>query len=108
MTPVPLGGYRSPPAEVVDFDRSFTDMLKYLDAAWTPGGALDAVALEEFAADTLVGTVEQCADRLGAFAASGVEEVIVCPASLPFAVYDWSALELIGERLVPAAHSIEA
>jgi alkanesulfonate monooxygenase SsuD/methylene tetrahydromethanopterin reductase-like flavin-dependent oxidoreductase (luciferase family) len=76
--------------------------------AWTPGAALDEVPLEEFAQDTLVGTVEQCLERLSAFAASGVEEVIVCPASLPFAVHDWSALDLIGERLVPAAHALEA
>jgi probable F420-dependent oxidoreductase len=76
--------------------------------AWTPGGALDEVPLEEFAQDRLVGTVEQCLERLSAFAASGVEEVIVCPASLPFAVHDWSALDLIGERLVPAVHAIEA
>jgi probable F420-dependent oxidoreductase len=76
--------------------------------AWTRGGALDDVPLEEFARDTLVGTVEQCTERLSAFAASGVEEVIVCPATLPFAVHDWSALDLIGERLVPAVHAMEA
>jgi Ferritin-like len=39
MTPVPLGGYPSPPAAVIDFDRAFTSMLKDLDAAWAPGGS---------------------------------------------------------------------
>ncbi|HTP34008.1 MAG TPA: ferritin-like protein [Candidatus Acidoferrales bacterium] len=39
ITPVPAGGYTSPPAEVVDFDRSFTQMLTDLDEAWAPGGA---------------------------------------------------------------------
>jgi hypothetical protein len=38
MTPVPLGGYVSPPPEVIDVDRIFTQMLQHLEAAWTPGG----------------------------------------------------------------------
>ena len=76
--------------------------------AWTPGGALDAVPLEEFAHDTLVGTVDQCLERLAAFAAGGVEEMILSVSSLPFAVYDWSALDLIGERLLPDARLIGA
>lgn len=73
---------------------------------WTPGGALDAVALEDWAGDTLTGTPERCLERLRAFAALGVQETIVAPASLPFAVYDWSELELIAEALVPAAREL--
>lgn len=42
MTPVPLHGYPSPPQPaanyLLDFDRSFTEMLTHLDAAWAPGG----------------------------------------------------------------------
>lgn len=38
MTPVPLGGYPAPPPEVLDFDRTFTEMLTHLEAAWAPGG----------------------------------------------------------------------
>lgn len=38
MTPVPLGGYgRDVPSEVVDCDKSFTQMLQQLDAAWRDG-----------------------------------------------------------------------
>jgi len=76
--------------------------------AWAPGGALDGVPLEEFARDTLVGTVEQCLERIRAFARHGVEEIIVCPACVPFAIHDWSSLDLIGERLIPEAHRVEA
>jgi hypothetical protein len=39
MTPVPAGGYTSPPAEVLDFDRIFTQMLQSLESAWSAGGA---------------------------------------------------------------------
>ncbi len=43
MTPVPAGGYLDPPADVLDFDQTFTDMLKHLEGAWSGGGdaALD-------------------------------------------------------------------
>lgn len=47
MTPVPLGGYSGEvPAEVVECDRSFTQMLQQLDTAWRDGDAasLDGAA----------------------------------------------------------------
>jgi probable F420-dependent oxidoreductase len=74
--------------------------------ARAPGGALDAVSLAAYAADTLTGTPEQCLERLGAFAVHGVEEMIVGAASLPFAVFDWSMVDLIAEVLIPAAHEL--
>ena len=74
--------------------------------AWAPGGALDTVTLEDYSADTLTGTPEQCLDRLGAFAGHGVEEMIVGAASLPFAVFDWSMVELIAQALVSRAHEL--
>jgi hypothetical protein len=38
MTPVPLGGYKADaPSEVADCDKSFTQMLQQLDAAWANG-----------------------------------------------------------------------
>jgi len=48
------------------------------------------------------------ASHAAAFAAGGVEEMILSVSSLPFAVYDWSALDLIGERLLPDARLIGA
>ncbi len=68
---------------------------------WSAGG-LDGTPLEEFAADTLTGTVEECVDRLGRFAELGVEEVILSPASRPFAVFDWSVVETAAASLIPA------
>ena len=74
--------------------------------AWAPGGALDSVALDEYARDTLTGTPEDCLKRLARFAELGVEEVIVAAASLPFAVFEWTMVDLIGEALIPEAHKL--
>jgi probable F420-dependent oxidoreductase len=71
-----------------------------------PGGFLDGVTPEEYARDTLSGTVDEVLDRLGAFARLGVEEVVVSASALPFAVDDWSMVELVAEALVPAAREL--
>ncbi len=73
---------------------------------WAPGGALDGRTVDEYARDTLTGTPEQCLERLAGFAENGVEELIVGGASLPFAVQDWSMLELVAERLAPEARRL--
>jgi alkanesulfonate monooxygenase SsuD/methylene tetrahydromethanopterin reductase-like flavin-dependent oxidoreductase (luciferase family) len=73
---------------------------------WTPGGGLDSATLDDHAADTLTGTPDECLDRLARFADLGVEEVVVSAASLPFAVYDWSQVDVVGEALVPRAHEL--
>ena len=41
MSPVPAGGYAAPPADVTGFDSCFTQMLKYLESAWSSGGRAD-------------------------------------------------------------------
>jgi probable F420-dependent oxidoreductase len=73
---------------------------------WAPGGALDGELLDDYARGTLTGTAEGCVDRLARFAGSGVEEVILAPASLPFAIFDWSMVDLIAEAIIPAAHRL--
>ena len=73
---------------------------------WTPGGAMDGVSVQDFAGDTLTGTVESCVERLSAFASHGVEEVILSFGPLPFALFDDEQLELAGERLIPQAHAL--
>lgn len=73
--------------------------------AWAPG-VLAGVEFSEFADGTLTGTPSDCLELVAAFAANGVEEVVVAPAPLPFAVPDWSMVELIAERVIPAAHDI--
>jgi len=66
---------------------------------WMPGG-LDE-PLERFTHGRLVGTVEEAADLVGRFGELGVEEMIVSPAGLPFAIPDWDEVELIAAELIP-------
>jgi hypothetical protein len=47
-----------------------------------------------------------CLSRLAEFARHGVEEVVVGAGSLPFSVYDWSQLDLVGQALIPGAHAL--
>jgi alkanesulfonate monooxygenase SsuD/methylene tetrahydromethanopterin reductase-like flavin-dependent oxidoreductase (luciferase family) len=73
---------------------------------WQPGGGLDGELLDDWARDKLVGTPEQVVERLASFAGSGVEEMIVGPASLPFAEFDPSMLDLFAEAVIPAARDL--
>jgi alkanesulfonate monooxygenase SsuD/methylene tetrahydromethanopterin reductase-like flavin-dependent oxidoreductase (luciferase family) len=73
---------------------------------WTPGRALDGIGLETYAGDTMTGTPAAVLDRLSRLASLGVEEFIVSAASLPFAVYDWSMLELLAEAVIPKAQTL--
>jgi alkanesulfonate monooxygenase SsuD/methylene tetrahydromethanopterin reductase-like flavin-dependent oxidoreductase (luciferase family) len=91
---------------LVGRDRADLDARYEALRRWTPGGALDGVTLQDWARDTLTGTPQRCLERLEAFATLGVEEMILSPASLPFAVFDWSELELVAEALVPPAHGL--
>jgi len=51
-----------------------------------PGGAMDDETYESWCADTLSGTPEQARERIAAFEDLGVEEVVIAPWVLPFAV----------------------
>ncbi len=84
------------------------DLSKRFEALqrWAPRGALEGQDVDTYARDTLTGTPEQCLERLRRFAEHGVEEVIVAAASLPFAVYDWSMVELIAEAVAPEARKL--
>ncbi|MCA1831793.1 MAG: LLM class flavin-dependent oxidoreductase [Actinomycetota bacterium] len=68
--------------------------------AWTPGGALDGQSLQEFTTGAFVGTPERLRELGQEFADQGVEEIILSPASLPFAFFDPSMLELASATLV--------
>ena len=74
--------------------------------AWSPGDSLADTTIERYAEDRLVGTVDEVLERLSAFARLGVEEMILSAASLPFAVHDWSMLELVADRVIPEARSL--
>jgi probable F420-dependent oxidoreductase len=73
---------------------------------WAPRGAFGEGSLEEWSAETLAGTVDQVVERLGEFGRLKVEEVVVNPAPLPFAVADPEMVDLIAERVIPAARGL--
>jgi F420-dependent oxidoreductase-like protein len=70
---------------------------------WAPGGALGTLA--EFGRDALVGTPERVRGLIGAFEELGVEEIVVTPASVPFAFFDRSMIELFAEIVGAPARS---
>ena len=70
--------------------------------AWTPGGALDTTALQEFAADTLTGTPAQLAEQVAAWDALGVEEIVLNLASMPFAMSSDEQLDLAAAVVLQA------
>ena len=70
---------------------------------WTPNGALDGELLEDWARDTLTGTPQQVLDTVGSFAEQGVDEMIICPSSLPFAISQMDSLEIFATEVIPAA-----
>lgn len=63
--------------------------------AATPPGVIDTVPLEEWRRGALVGTVEQVAEQLAAWAEAGVAHLIACLGALPFAVTDVDDLSLL-------------
>src|SRR6266540_4020416 len=74
--------------------------------SWMPGGALDRETLESFMSDTLTGTPDQVLERVARFAELGVEEVIVAPAPIPFALPDPSIVEVFAEAVMPKASEL--
>ncbi len=65
-----------------------------------PGGAIDADTPATWRADTLSGTPEDALERIAAFEALGVEEIIVAPWVLPFAIPEPSIVELFAARVM--------
>ncbi|MGQ0670094.1 MAG: LLM class flavin-dependent oxidoreductase [Actinomycetota bacterium] len=75
-------------------------------ARWMPEVASEVGSVEAFAADTLTGTPEQVLERVHRFAALGVEEIILAPALLPFAIPDPSMMEIIAEAVIAPASAM--
>ena len=65
-----------------------------------PGGALDGESHDDWRADTLSGTPEQVRDRVRTFAGLGVEEIVISPWVLPFALQEPEQLELFAQELI--------
>ncbi|HEX6208081.1 MAG TPA: TIGR03619 family F420-dependent LLM class oxidoreductase [Actinomycetota bacterium] len=86
-------------------ERGVRDVLERY-AERVPGGVPASEDPAEWRSERLAGTPPEVLERLGAFAELGVEEVIVSPASVPFAVHDEDALALFAEAVVPAARDL--
>ena len=65
-----------------------------------------AGTVREWGEDKLVGTPEQVLERLEAFAALGVQELIVSAGALPFAIQDEDTLEVLAKRVIPEARRL--
>jgi probable F420-dependent oxidoreductase len=71
-----------------------------------PAGTVDAVPLQELRGDGLAGTPSDVLERLARFAALGVRELVVGPAPVWFALPDPTMLDLLAERVLPAAREL--
>jgi probable F420-dependent oxidoreductase len=71
-----------------------------------PFGVVDSTPLEALREDGLVGTPEQVLQRIGAFAALGVSELIIGAAPVWFAVPDPSMLDVLADAVLPAARNL--
>jgi probable F420-dependent oxidoreductase len=67
-----------------------------------PGGAMDADTYEGWRAETLSGTPDDAIEKVRALEALGVEEVVVAPWVLPFAVPEPEQVDLFAERVLAA------
>ena len=67
-----------------------------------PGRAMRDETWETWRADTLSGSPVQVVDRVRAFEALGVEELILSPWALPFAVIEPEIVEVFAEHVMPA------
>ena len=68
--------------------------------AAAPGNAMDADDYRSWRVDTLSGTPEEVLERVAAFESLGVQEIIVSPWVLPFAIHEHEQVELFAERVI--------
>jgi probable F420-dependent oxidoreductase len=65
-----------------------------------PGDAMRDETYDTWRADTLSGTPEQVLERLGAFESLGVDEIVIAPWVLPFAIPEPEQVELFAETVL--------
>ena len=68
--------------------------------AAAPGDAMSADDYGSWLADTLSGTPAQVLERVAAFESLGVQEIIVAPWVLPFAIHEPEQVELFADRVI--------
>jgi alkanesulfonate monooxygenase SsuD/methylene tetrahydromethanopterin reductase-like flavin-dependent oxidoreductase (luciferase family) len=64
-----------------------------------PGAMLDGVPLEDWRRGRLVGTVDEISEQVAAWAALGVDELIVSAGPLPFSISGLDDLEVLAGAL---------
>ena len=65
-----------------------------------PGDAMRAETYETWRADTLSGTPAQVLERIAAFETLGVEEIVISPWVLPFAIPEAAQVELFADQVL--------
>ena len=80
-------------------ERSYAALAERGFAAM-PGGALRGETAGSWRTDTLSGTPDDALERVAAFASVGVEEIVLAPWVLPFAVPEPAIVELFAERVM--------
>jgi probable F420-dependent oxidoreductase len=65
-----------------------------------PGRAMDGETWESWQADTLSGSPDQIIERVRAFESLGVEEIVLSPWVLPFAVAEPEQVEMFAEMVL--------
>jgi probable F420-dependent oxidoreductase len=86
-------------------DEASYDALFERGRAAMPGGAIDTDTSRTWRADTLSGTPDDALERIAAFEALGVEEIVLAPWVLPFAIPEPSIVELFAERVMAPART---
>ncbi len=69
-------------------------------AATVPGAAMRGEDRTTWRSDTLSGSPDQVLERIAAFEAAGVEEIVVAPWVLPFAIPEPGQVDLFVERVL--------
>ena len=65
-----------------------------------PGGAMDDETWASWRADTMSGSPNQVIERVRELEAIGVEEIVVSPWVLPFAVHEPAVVDALAERVI--------
>jgi probable F420-dependent oxidoreductase len=84
---------------IAEDERTLSDLWRRARGAM-PGGALDGESLEDWCADTLSGTPERVRERVAEWEAAGVEEIVLSPWVLPFAVPEPDQVALFAEHVI--------
>lgn len=92
---------------LAESDAGFTALFERARAAM-PGDALRREDEASWRSDTLSGTPEQAIERVHAFETIGVEEIVVAPWVLPFAIPEPGLVDLFAERVIAPMRAVGA